>query len=63
MEDFMDKTYSAFEQRLALTWAQSCLAKFDAKFPDATGKERCDEFLEAVEGGLNLALEFGKDNG
>lgn len=52
--------YTQFQEQIALTWAQSCLAKFDAANPYASGNERAKEFLEALEGGLGLALEFTK---
>lgn len=52
--------YSEFEQRLILTWAQSHYMDFLAKNPESTGKERTNEFLDALEGSLYVVTEFRK---
>lgn len=59
----MDDLYSYFEQGLALAWAQAHLSVYMQETPSCTISEKSDYFLEAVEGGLSLALEFRKQNG
>lgn len=49
-----------FQQRIALAWAASCLAKFDAENPNASEDDRMKAFTEAIEGGLFIALQITK---
>lgn len=53
--------YTQFEKQIALTWAHAFLVKFDAANPDASGNERAKEFLDALDGGLSLALKFSRE--
>lgn len=47
-----------FQQRIAIAWASACLARLDARNPDASVEERSQVFKDALEGGLSLALEL-----
>lgn len=48
---------TGYEQRIAVAWAAAWLVKFDAAHPNASALERKKEFLEALEGGIAIALE------
>ena len=60
--DYMSQLYTPFEQNLSLAWAQAHLAAFLTQNPHSTLDEREKEFLEALEGGFGVALEFRKHN-
>ena len=53
-----DKLYSHFEQMLACAWAQAHLSDFMHRSPNAPAAERKQIFLDALEGGLGIALEL-----
>ena len=53
-----DKLYSHFEQTLACAWAQAHLSDFMRRNPNAPAAERKQIFLDALEGGLGIALEL-----
>ena len=60
--NYMDKYYNPFEQNFALAWAQAQFSAFLVSHPDAAPQEQRKIFLDALEGGLHLALDFRKQN-
>lgn len=58
----MDEHYTPFEQNLALSWAQAHLSSYLSANPNCTLKEKEDHFLDALDGGLSLALELRQRN-
>ena len=57
IHDSVDEYYSNYEQGFALAWAQAHLTEFMRQHPDCTLAEKEKEFLDAIEGGFNLALK------
>lgn len=60
--NYMDQYYNAFEQNLALAWAQAHLADYLRTHPNSPFSETEKCFLDAIEGGLGVALKFRKLN-
>lgn len=60
--DYMDKFYNSFEQNLALAWAQSHFTEYLRSHSNASFEDQQKFFLDALEGGLGLALKFRKSN-
>lgn len=60
--DEADSIYSRYEQMMAFAWAQAHLSDFMRTHPNCTLAEKEKVFLDAVEGGLGLALELRKRN-
>lgn len=63
LADPADDYYTRFEQNLALAWAQAHLTDFLRVNPHCSEQEKTKYFLDAVEGGLSLALEYRKRRG
>lgn len=61
MQPSFDKDYTPFEQSLAVAWAQSHLTAYIQSNPNATWKEKFQEFSEAFEGGLSIAREISNN--
>lgn len=61
--DPADEYYTHFEQNMALAWAQAHLADFLRTTPHCTEQEKAKFFLDAIEGGLSLALKYRKQHG
>lgn len=62
ISDYMASLYTPFEQGIALAWSQAHLSAFIAANPNSSCDERQKVFLDALDGGLGLALEFRKSN-
>ncbi len=62
ISDYMSDAYTPFEQNLALAWAQAHLAAYLSANPNCSFENREKEFLDALEGGLRLALKFRESN-
>lgn len=58
--DVADSIYSRYEQMMAFAWAQAHLSDFMRTHPSCTLAEKEKVFLDAVEGGLGLALKLRK---
>ncbi len=58
MDNRLNRFPDDFQQRIAIAWASACLARLDARNPDASVEERSQVFKDALEGGLSLALEL-----
>lgn len=58
LTDPVDRDYTSFEQNLALAWAQSHLTDFLRTNPHCAPEEKEKFFLDALEGGFGLALEW-----
>lgn len=63
LTDPADEYYTHFEQNMALAWAQAHLADFLRANPYCSEQEKTKYFLDAIEGGLSLALEYRKRRG
>lgn len=62
MKDYMEAHYTPFEQNMALEWAGVFFAEWKKQHPNADYTEAKKAFFDAVEGGLNVALQFRKEN-
>ena len=60
MKDYMEAHYTPFEQNMALEWAGVFFAEWKKQHPNAdyTGGQK--SIFDAVEGGLNVALQVQK---
>lgn len=61
--DVADSIYSRYEQMMAFAWAQAHLSDFMRTHPSCTLDEKEKEFLDALEGGLCLALKLRQQHG
>ena len=55
-------SFSDFEQKIALSWAQVCFQDWLSKHQAAPVNERVDHFFDCIEGGLSVALEYRHKN-
>ena len=54
--------YSEFEEKIALSWAQVSFQDWLSKHQSAPADERASYFLDCIEGGLSVALEYRHKN-
>ena len=60
--DEADQYYTHFEQPMALAWAQAHLCDFMRTHTACSNEQKEKVFLDALEGGLSLALERRERN-
>ncbi|MBP3412858.1 MAG: hypothetical protein J6K89_06310 [Oscillospiraceae bacterium] len=57
----MAQKHTEFQKKFALAWAHAHLVEFLRTHPNAKYEEKRKEFLDAFEGGLDLAREAIKE--
>lgn len=57
-----EEIYSQFELSVAIAWAQAILLDHMRTHPDAPRSSLSKVYLEALEGGLSVALDFTHGN-